>query len=184
MDQKKIGQFLKGLHRERALTQGQLAEILGVSDRSISRWENGVTMPDLNLLIEIAAYYDVEIGEILDGERKGETMDKMKKREEETLRKVADYSNAEKDQFSKRICWLFIAGLAALGIYMAIDIQGLTRTEGYEGVASFMMGIVCGDLLVGALYTSRYMAKIRAAKMRLLGRIRGADKRTGEGHLP
>lgn len=169
MDQKKIGQFLKGLRKERGVTQGQLAEILGVSDRSISRWENGVTMPDLDLLIELARYHDVEIGEILNGERKGEEMDK---REEETLLKVVDYSNAEKSIFSKRLCWLFVAGLAAFVAYMILDIQGLTETGFYEDIASFMLGIVFGDLLVGALYTSRYMAKIRAAKMRLLGRIK------------
>lgn len=43
----------------------ELAEILGVSNRSISRWENGTTMPDFDLLIELARYYDVEVGEIL-----------------------------------------------------------------------------------------------------------------------
>ncbi len=54
MDQKKIGAFLKKLRAEKQLTQEQLAEILGVTNRSISRWENGVNMPDFDLVIEIA----------------------------------------------------------------------------------------------------------------------------------
>ena len=77
MNQQKVGRFLKELRGEKAITQEQLAEMLGVSNRSISRWENGATMPDFDLLIQIAKYFEVEIEEILDGERKGENMDKQ-----------------------------------------------------------------------------------------------------------
>ncbi len=66
MNQQKVGQFLKELRSQKALTQEQLAERLGVSNRSVSRWENGVTMPDFDLLIQMAKIYDVEVGEILD----------------------------------------------------------------------------------------------------------------------
>ena len=52
MDQTKIGHFLKELRGTKKLTQEQLAEFLGVSNRSISRWENGVNLPDLSLLIQ------------------------------------------------------------------------------------------------------------------------------------
>ena len=70
MDQKKIGQFLRELRTEQKLTQEQFAEIIGVTNRSISRWENGVNMPDFDVLIQIAEYFDVGIEEILDGERR------------------------------------------------------------------------------------------------------------------
>ena len=58
MNQQKIGYFLRTLRSEKGITQEKLAEILGVSNRSISRWENGVTMPDFDLVILIAKYYD------------------------------------------------------------------------------------------------------------------------------
>lgn len=77
MDQSRVGRFLKELRGEKALTQEQLAEILGVSNRSISRWENGVTMPAFDLLMQMAAFYGVEIGEILDGERKPKAADEQ-----------------------------------------------------------------------------------------------------------
>ena len=51
-----------------------------VAGRTISRWENGVNMPDLSLLIQIAEYYDVELEEILNGERRNEDMDKKLKK--------------------------------------------------------------------------------------------------------
>ncbi len=114
MDQQKIGRFLRELRRERSLTQEEVAEILGVSNRSVSRWENGVTMPDLDLLIQIARYYDVEVGEILDGGKKGEDTEKdMDKKTEETMLKIAEQVSTEKIVFSKKLCYVLIAGLVA-----------------------------------------------------------------------
>ena len=72
MDQQKIGTFLKQLRQERQLTQENLAEIMCVTNRSVSRWENGVNLPDLPTLIQLADFYGVELRELLDGERKPE----------------------------------------------------------------------------------------------------------------
>lgn len=70
MNPKEIGVFLKQLRNEKGVTQEQLAEILGVSGRTVSRWETGTNLPDLSILLQISEYYDVEIKEILNGERK------------------------------------------------------------------------------------------------------------------
>ena len=93
IDRIKIGNFLRELRNEKGITQEKLAEIYGVSSRSVSRWENGNTMPDLGILVELADYYQIDIGEIIDGERKSENMSKDTK---ETLVKVADYAEMEK----------------------------------------------------------------------------------------
>ena len=74
MDQKKIGSFLKELRKEKGLTQEQLAELVYVSDRTVSRWETGSNLPSLDILIRISDYYNVELSEILDGERKSGKM--------------------------------------------------------------------------------------------------------------
>ena len=92
MDQKKIGLFLRELRNEKNLSQEKLAEEFGVTSRSISRWENGNTMPDISIIIELADFYDVDIREIIHGERKSENMDKELK---DTLVTVADYTNNE-----------------------------------------------------------------------------------------
>ncbi len=167
MDQKKTGRFLKELRSEKGLTQEQLSEMLGVSNRSISRWENGVNMPDFDLVIELANYYQISIEELLDGERKENMIDK---KTEETLLKVADYSNQEKMVLSKRLNLLFILGVIAFILYMFLDIRGLASVGIYEIIANFALGLVFGILLAGVLYTSRYMSRIRAFKMRLLHR--------------
>lgn len=167
MNQKKIGLFLKKLRKEKELTQEQLAEIIGVSNRSISRWENGVNMPDFDLVIEMANFFDVGIEELLDGERKENTMEKIK---EESMLKVAEYGNDDKLKFSKRLFYIFIAGLIAIIIYMFLETQGLTEIKTYDNIADFMLGFVFSVLLIGIMYTSKYMVKIRLFKQRLLKR--------------
>lgn len=90
MNQQKIGNFLKDLRKEKGITQEQVAEHFGVAGRTVSRWETGSNMPDLSMLVDIAMFYDVEVREILDGERKSENMNTEMK---ETLEKVADYTD-------------------------------------------------------------------------------------------
>lgn len=167
MDQKKIGRFIKELRNEKGLTQEQLSELFGVSNRSVSRWENGVNMPDFDLVIELAKYFEVGIEELLNGERKREMIDRET---EKTLLKVADYTSEEKMCVTRRMNRIFMLGIAAFAVYMILEMQGLTSTGVYEDIASFALGLVLGILLVGTLYTSRYMSRIRAFKTRILHR--------------
>ena len=74
MNQKKTGELLKQLRKEKNMTQEQLAERFYVSSRTVSRWETGSSLPDLGILVELADFYEVDIREIIDGERKSETM--------------------------------------------------------------------------------------------------------------
>ena len=167
MDQAKIGAFLKALRKEHQLTQEQLAERLGVSNRTISRWEHGSNMPDFDLLITMAKYYQVGIEEILNGERTAEQMDQ---KTEATLHKVAEYTNEERAHFNKRLHWMFLLGVAGFLLFALCDILGLEDQPPYEGLASFGLGLAFGMLIVGVIFTSRYAARIHSAKARLLHR--------------
>lgn len=161
MDQMKIGMFFKELRKEKGLTQEQLAERLGVSRRTVSRWETGSNMPDLDILIELSDYYQVELRELLDGERKGEKMDKEL---EETVLKVADYSNDEKQKLTRRMHILFIGGLIAAVVYLILLFTD--RADNFLG--GFCQGVTLGMMIVGVIMTSKYASKIRAYKKRLL----------------
>lgn len=105
MEQQKVGSFLKGLRKEQNLTQEQFAEQLGVSGRSVSRWETGINMPDISLLVEIAEFYDVSISEIIDGEWKSE---KMNEEVKETALKLSDYTETinNKQDYKKKTIFL------------------------------------------------------------------------------
>lgn len=167
MNTKKIGSFLKELRKEKNLTQEQLSEIFSVSNRSVSRWENGVNMPDFDLVIEIADFFGVTVEEILDGERK-DTMDD--KKITETMLKICDFEKEEYMKISKRLCILFTAAVLAFVIYGVIDIAGLSSMPVYEEIADVSLGFVFGMLLVGVLMTSKYGLKIKAFKKRLINR--------------
>ena len=118
IDQVKIGSFLKSLRKEKGKTQEEIAEMFGVSSRSVSRWENGNTMPDLGILVELADYYDVDIREIVDGERKGQKMESQTK---ETLLRVADYADREKKQaLKKRLAIIIGCGSVMITLTIAV----------------------------------------------------------------
>ena len=117
IDRIKIGEFLRDLRKEKDMTQEELAEKFGVSSRSVSRWENGITMPELGILVELADFYEVDIKELIDGERKSENMNQETK---ETLQKAADYAEAEKRLVVKRKCIVTCIGTFTFALCIMI----------------------------------------------------------------
>ncbi len=79
MNQEKIGKFLAECRKNKNMTQEELAELLNVSNKSVSRWENGKTMPDYSLLKDLCKILEIDVNEFLSGER-------IKKEEIETRR--------------------------------------------------------------------------------------------------
>ena len=93
MNQEKMGKFISELRKEKNLTQEQLAEKMGVTDKSISRWENGKTMPDLSMITILAEELNVEVSELLNGRKMTkEELEKLRN----TINNVIEYSNKEK----------------------------------------------------------------------------------------
>lgn len=172
MNQLKIGSFLRELRKEKGITQEELASKLMVSNRSVSRWENGVNMPDFDLLLEISKLYEVGIDELLNGERKSENMDKTS---EETMIKVAEYTNLDKEKYIKRMNRMLITGIFVMLIALYIDINEI---EGiiFSFIKGLGFGAGLGMLIVQAIFTSKYGEKIRAEKMRLLNKIKLINK--------
>ncbi len=168
MDLIKTGKFLQLLRKEKGLTQEELAEKTGVARRTVSRWETGSNMPDLDLLLELSDLYEVDLREILSGERKSECMNEELK---ETVLQVADYSSEEKTRLLRRMHALFIAGLIGFVVFLVITLLGLDTTAPYEGIGSFGLGIAFGMIILGVVFTGKYADRIRKLKMRLLGKI-------------
>ena len=126
MDQIKIGAFLKALRKEKNLTQEQAAEQLGVSNRTVSRWETGTNMPDISLLQEIAGLYGVSIPELIDGERKGENMNEEVK---EVVSKMSDYAETEKTTILKNVRTESLLGVCALAVVMLLELFGIRSSS-------------------------------------------------------
>ena len=151
MDQKKTGAYLKSLRREKGLTQEQLAEKFFVSSRTVSRWETGNNLPDVGMLVELADFYNADIRDIIDGERKNGMADREKK---ETLLKVAEYtSEGEKQTYSRLTC-------TALGVAVALFLCTLLFSTETTGL---LYGIVPADVcyhIVAVVYGASFFLLI------------------------
>mgnify|MGYP004667643937 CR=1 FL=1 len=162
MDLKKIGSFLKELRKEKGITQEELAEMLYVSGRTVSRWETGTNMPDISLLVDIAEIFDVSIPEIINGERKNEIMEKEVK---ETVLKLTDYSEAMNQKIKARLFVLTVIAIIGMIAFVIIEVMGLdTPGSIYERVASAGLGLDFGVLIVLAMYLSGLLGKIKAKR--------------------
>ena len=143
MDMIKMGVFLAQLRKEQKLTQAELGDKLGVSNKTVSRWETGTYMPPVEMLQELSTLYGVSINEIVSGERL--SADAYKDKAEENIKAVLDASTFTlKDKiafFRKK--WLkehvFNIVLAVLSWLALIFILKWQNVEGYiiGGVAGF-----------------------------------------------
>ena len=162
MDQKKIGDFLKSLRQEKGLTQTQLADILYVSNRSISRWEQGNGLPDIDLLLKLAHFYDVKLEEILDGQRNN-----MDNKMDSTVLKVAELENDEKKKMIRIIQVITLISLIFLLIsYLLSDSLG--QNDIIDFIFGFGNGLTFGTLVLILIITSRWGIKIKEFKKRII----------------
>jgi len=165
MNQLKIGKFLKQLRTEKNLTQEQLAESLNVSRRTVSRWETGFNLPDLDILVIMSDFYQVDLRELLDGERRNERMDEELK---DTVMKVAEYSNDEKRRASKVVLVFFVLGIVSLFANVIMRMMDFSETFMYGFVDGATIGVALGSMLLGILFVTGAMMKIQAFKRRII----------------
>ncbi|MBQ2066327.1 MAG: helix-turn-helix transcriptional regulator [Clostridiales bacterium] len=84
MDKEKTGQLITELRKEKGMTQKQLAEALNVTDKAVSKWERGLSFPDISMLEPLSELLDISIMELLAGERQDED-EPMSREEAEDL---------------------------------------------------------------------------------------------------
>lgn len=164
MNQKKIGDFLRKLRHEKELTQIQLADILFVSNKSISRWEKGKGLPDIDILIELARFYGVSLEELLDGQR-----NEMTDNVESTVLKVAELENEEKKKM-KKITQILVLFSMALMIISYILSNYLNQNDIIDFIYGFCNGVTFATLALILIVTGRWGLKIREFKERTTNR--------------
>ena len=170
MNQQKMGEFLKRLRKEKGLTQEQLAECFYINPRTVSRWETGRNMPDIDILIELADFYDVDIREIIEGERKVENMDSKTK---ETLKKVAEYADAEKRKLKSKMLnmsigtfiFLFMCCLSETGIFNFLPIEPNKQINDF--LRGFSLVLAMAILGLNILHLCGFLDKVRECKFKI-----------------
>ena len=119
MDQIKIGKFIASCRKEQGMTQAVLAEKLGISDRAISKWETGKSMPDSGTMLELCELLKINVNELLSGERiMAEAYDK---RAEENLLAMA----RQKEEKDRQLLHLeYVVGFTASITFMIMIFVG------------------------------------------------------------
>lgn len=113
MNQEKIGNFIRELRKAKNMTQEQLAEKMGVTDKSVSRWENGKTMPDYSILKDLCDTLGITINELFVGERI--TEGKYQKVAEQNLIELRKQIDKKRSIFIKLE---FICGIIVIAMFI------------------------------------------------------------------
>ena len=137
MNQKQIGNFIAQKRKEKNLTQMQLAEILGVSNKTISKWENGNCMPDYSIIKPLCKELGITVSELMDGEEKDNTPENAEDmRIMFLLRRV---HNLEKQ--NKTIYGFLV-------IILGITLLVFSRLLGGTNISDFFSGVFLGISIV------------------------------------
>lgn len=124
MDTMKIGKFLKQLRNEKNMTQEQLGEKLGVTNKTVSRWETGNYLPPVECLILLSDIYEISINEILQGERILE--ENFKEKADENLTIMLGEVQQENKKFeNKMLIILAISTLLAIAIIIMLPLNSI-----------------------------------------------------------
>ena len=131
----------------------------------------GSNLPDLSVLVEIADFYGVELRELLDGERRPQTMEEPTKQDtRDTLQIAAGYSAEVNRQITRNLNWMSWLGVAAFSLYGALEVFDLAAKGWTMYLADFALGGSFGILLGLALMTGPAGRLLFRLKRKLLGK--------------
>ena len=153
MNQIAIGNFIEKKRKEQNLTQAQLAEKLGVSNKTVSKWENGKCMPDYGVIQPLCTELGVTVSELMDGEE--QAPDSIRAYDGEQILDLLKRTQALESQRETLVGILLIVMGMALGA-MSFTIGGSDVKDFFSGL---MMGLSCGSMLVGIFVAVRSIAK-------------------------
>ena len=137
MDNIKIGKFIAENRKKKNMTQEQLAEKIGVTSKTISRWENGNYMPDISLLKPLSEELNITLNDLLSGEKVEK--EKYQEKLEENIINTIDYSNKKVSQKNNSIALL----LVAFGILCTITAMSIFPSDSsWGGIYSIFGGII------------------------------------------
>ena len=153
MNQIAIGNFIGKKRKEQNLTQAQLAEKLGVSNKTVSKWENGKCMPDYGVIQPLCTELGVTVSELMDGEEQAQ--DSIRAYDDEQVLDLIKRTQALESQRETLVGIILIVMGMALGA-MSFTLGGSDVKDFFSGL---MMGLSCGSMLIGIFVAVRSIAK-------------------------
>ena len=136
MNQEKIGKFIAKCRKDKKMTQSELAEKLGVTDKSVGNWENGRNMPDLSLFKTLCDQLDITINDLMSGEKISK--DKYQEKFEENIVNTINYSTKKINKYSNVIGLL----LVIFGLFISMSAIMIFPSESSWGSIYSVFGVV------------------------------------------
>lgn len=153
MNQIMIGKFIAKRRKEKNITQAQLAEIVGVTNKSISKWECGKCMPDYSIVESLCHALDITVAELMDGE--ATEIDSLRIYDDkQILEMLSRLQNLEKQKNS-----LIGFVILTMGVALLAFSQVIGGTNIRDFIAGLMLGLSIGEMLVGLYVVARSFSK-------------------------
>ncbi len=149
MDQIKIGKFIAERRKKANLTQLQLAEKLNITDRAISKWENGKAMPDSSIMLDLCNVLSISVNDLLSGEVV--TMENYNKELENKLIEMVK----EKEQADKRLLSLeiFVGIVVSVILFAMVLVASFVQMENWLRIVLIVIGFI--PFAIGIAYAIR-----------------------------
>ena len=153
MDLKKIGKFICELRKSKGLTQKELAEKLFVTDKAVSKWERGLSFPDITTLRSLAEFFDVDISSILNGEKRIDRNIDLEKKIEEAMNKAKEKEEKKKKhrQKIKRVLMFLSLIVFILTLTLTLVYFGYLRRKGYHYSSELIFYIINQLLILSSI---------------------------------
>ena len=163
MDQIKIGKFIARCRKQTNLTQLQLADKLGITDKAISKWERGITMPDTSIMLTLCGILDISVNELLSGEKIN--MENSDQKNEQLLLEMAKELEKKNKTIWSSMWAIMIVSMTAL--FAGILIAAFAIPEGPWQLV--MIFGVCVVFLIPCLYALKLEVSVGAYKCKNCG---------------
>ena len=146
MDQIKIGKFIAECRKKNNLTQKQLAEKLNITDRAISKWENGKAMPDSSIMLDLCGELKISVNELLSGE-----LIEMNNYDESVEKNLLDMIK-QKEEADKRLLTMeiVIGVIASINFFVLIFVAYFIEMEEWIRTLLIIIGFI--PFIIGALF--------------------------------
>lgn len=156
MEQEKIGKFIAQQRKEKQLTQKQLGEALGISDKTVSKWETEHGLPDISMIMPLCEILDINVNELLSGQHL--TQDTYNEKAEENIMNLMKDSEEQKRRNVKDIIASIVLIVGSVGFFLSLQLASITSI--IDNIIHFTDIVAFGQivfLLIFSLYFSGYL---------------------------
>ena len=163
MNQIKIGKFIAECRKEKGLTQMQLAERLSITDKAVSKWERGISMPDSSIMLELCDILGINVNELLSGEKNS-----MENNEQKNEQLLLDMAKAleKKNKTIWHAMWIIMA-VSIIGLIGGLAIIAFFMPEGPWMLVAILT--LCVVFLIPCFYALKLEVSVGAYKCKNCG---------------